>query len=92
MVDDRRARVMKKRPPVQLCLPQPKMTVAQRRAWVRDRLVGFEYRQAARVFKRKEAEKRRAAKNSQLAGENVPVDDPPPEQLSIPSKLYRRID
>ncbi len=91
MVDGRRARVMKKRPPVQLSFPEPKMTVAQRRAWIRDRLAGYEYRQAARVFKRKEAVKRRAAKNSRPASENVLVD-PSPEQLSIPRKLYRRVN
>ena len=92
MVDSRRARVMKKRPPVQLSLPEPKMTAARRRAWIRDRLAGFEYRQAVRVFKRKETAKRRAApKNSRPASENVLVD-PPPEQLSIPRKLYRRVN
>ena len=91
MVDG--ARVMKKLPAVQLCLPEPKMTVAGRRAWVRDRLLGFEYRQAARLFKRKQAAKRRAAaKNSRPAGEKVLLDDPAPEQLSIPSKLYRRVN
>lgn len=92
MVDGRRARVMKKRPAVQLSFPEPKMTVARRRAWVRNRLAGFEYRQAARVFKRKEAAKRRVAKNSQAAGEKGLLDDPLPEQLSIPSKWYRWID
>ena len=93
MVDGRRARVMKKRPPVQLSFPEPKMTVAQRRAWIRDRLAGYEYRQAARVFKRKEAVKRRAAaKNSQPGGEKALLDDPLPEQMSIPSKLYRRVN
>ena len=91
MVDGRRARDMKKRPPVQLSLPEPKMTVAQRRAWIRNRLAGFEYRQAARVFKRKEAAKRwAAAKNSGPASEKAWVD-PLPEQLSIPSKFYRRV-
>ena len=92
MVDGRRACVMKKRPPVQLSFPEPKMTVAQRRAWIRDRLAGYEYRQAARVFKRKEAVKRRAAKKSQPGGEKVLADHPLPEQLSIPSELYRRVN
>jgi len=82
---------MKNRLPVQLSLPEPKMTVKQRRAWIRDRLAGYEYRQAARVFKRKEAEKRRAAAKSSPPAEEAPVD-PPPEQLSIPAKLYRRIN
>ncbi len=83
---------MKKRPPVQLSLPEPKMTTKQRRAWIRNRLNGFEYRQAARVFKRKEAVKRRAAaKNSGPASEKVLVD-PLPEQLSIPGKFYRRVN
>ena len=68
------------------------MTAARRRAWIRNRLAGFEFRQAMRVFKRKEAAKRRvAAKNSQPASEKVLVD-PSPEQLSIPRKLYRRVN
>ena len=67
IMDGRRARDMKTRPPVQLSLPEPKMTGKQLRAWVRNRLAGYEYRQATRVLKRKEAERRRAAAKNQPA-------------------------
>ena len=82
---------MKKRAPLQLSLPEPKMSAAQRRAWIRDRLAGYGYRQAARVSRRKEGEKRRAAAKINPPAENV-VPDPSPQQLSIPRELYRRVN
>lgn len=34
--------------PTQLTIPMPKMDAAQRKAWIRARLAGYEFRQAAR--------------------------------------------
>jgi hypothetical protein len=90
-MDGRRAADMKNRIPVQLSLPEPKMTAGQRRAWIRNRLAGYEYRQAARVSKRTEAVKRRAAAKNSPAPGDAPVD-PAPEQLSISRDLYREIN
>lgn len=62
----------------QLSLPFPKPSAAERKAMIKDRLFGYEYRQALRESKRKAAALRRAA---QKAGE---LDEPQrPNQLSL---------
>ena len=62
----------------QLSLPFPKPTAADRKAMIKDRLYGYEYRQALRESKRKAAANRRAALK---AGE---LDQPRlPSQLSL---------
>ena len=64
----------------QLSLPFPKPSAAERKAMIKDRLFGYEYRQALRESKREAAARRRAA---QKAGE---LDEPQrPNQLSLNS-------
>lgn len=62
----------------QLSLPFPKPSAAERKAMIRDRLFGYEYRQALRESKRAAAGRRRAA---QKAGE--PDQPQRPSQLSL---------
>jgi len=62
----------------QLSLPFPKPTAAERKAMIRDRLHGYELRQAFREAKRRASAQRRAAK---LAGELEEL--PHPSQLSL---------
>ena len=62
----------------QLSLPFPKPSAAERKAMIKDRLFGYEYRQALRESKRKATARRRAA---QKAGE---LEEPQrPSQLSL---------
>ena len=64
----------------QLSLPFPKPSAAERKAMIKDRLFGYEFRQALRESKREAAARRRAA---QKAGE---LDEPRrPSQLSLNS-------
>ncbi len=52
-----------KNSPTQLKLPLPEPTRTELRAYVRDRLEGYEVRQAAREAKRRAAAARRAGKS-----------------------------
>lgn len=61
--------------PTQLKLPLPEPTRAELRAYVRDRLEGYEVRQAAREAKRRAAAARRAGKS--------PTPQPLPHQMEI---------
>jgi hypothetical protein len=63
----------------QLELPLPKATAADRKAWIRDRLAGYELRQRAREARRRAASRRKARRKSHPAG-----DDREPRQLEIP--------
>lgn len=65
----------------QLELPLPKATAAERRAWIRDRLNGYAFRQAAREAKRREAARRRRRKTQRFFQEEKSA----PEQLPIPN-------
>ena len=67
--------------PIQLTIPMPKMDAAQRKAWIRARLAGYEFRQAARETLRRRRNRRaagnRAGENPESGRENLP------RQLSI---------
>ena len=80
---------MGKRRPVQLELPEIVMTAAQRKQWIRERLHGYEYRQAVREAKRKAAIERR---NLQEAAESQAAEGRRLGQTSIPSQFYRRVN
>ena len=80
---------MGKRRPVQLELPEIEMTAAQRKQWIRERLYGYEYRQAVREAKRKAAiERRRLEEAAESHGEKGHQ----PGRTSIPSQFYRRVN
>ena len=79
---------MGRRLPVQLELPEIEMTAAQRKQWIRDRLHGFEYRQAVREARRKTAIERRKREEALEAQGEKPAE---PSQTSIPSHFYRRV-
>lgn len=64
-----------KKSPAQLKLPLPEPTRAELRAYVRDRLEGYEVRQAAREAKRRAAAARRAGKSQ--------APQPLPQQMEI---------
>ncbi len=80
---------MGKRRPVQLELPEPAMTAADRKRWIRERLHGYEYRQAVRDAKRKAAIEKRKLEED---GEHPDEKARKPTQTSIPSQFYRRVD
>lgn len=73
--------------PVQLELPEVAMTAAERKRWIRERLYGYEYRQAVREDRRKEATERRKVKS--LEGQETTSKL---TQASIPSQFYRRVN
>ena len=77
---------MGRRQPIQLKLPEIAMTASERKQWIRERLHGYEYRQAVREAKRKRTTEQRQA--DLLEGQEIVKD---PAQTSIPSQLYRRI-
>lgn len=80
---------MERRRPVQLELPAIVMTAAQRKQWVRDRLHGFEYRQAVREAKRRTAiERRKRVEAAEALAEKAAE----PRQVSIPAQFYRRVN
>ena len=80
---------MGKRRPVQLELPEIEMTAAERKQWIRERLHGFEYRQAVREAKRKAAIERRKLEED---GEYQDEKAHEPSQTSIPAQFYRRVN
>lgn len=63
----------------QLELPLPRLGAAERKAWIRHRLAGLEFRQNAREAKRQATYERRRAREAGLLQEPSP-----PEQLSFP--------
>jgi hypothetical protein len=63
----------------QLELPLPKATAAERKAWIRDRLAGYEFRQKSREERRRATAGRRARRRSQTL-----PDAAEPRQLEIP--------
>lgn len=63
----------------QLELPLPRLGAAERKAWIRHRLAGLEFRQNAREAKRQASYERRRAREAGLLEEPAP-----PEQLSLP--------
>jgi hypothetical protein len=63
----------------QLELPLPRLGAAERKAWIRHRLAGLEFRQGAREAKRRASYERRRAREAGLLHE-----PPPPEQLLLP--------
>jgi hypothetical protein len=64
---------------LQLALPLPKPTAAERRVWIRDRLAGYHLRQTAREAKRRTlAERRKRRESGEAAWRPTPV------QLRIP--------
>ncbi len=80
---------MGRRRSAQLELPAIVMTAAERKQWIRERLYGFEYRQAVRDAKRKAAiERRKLEEDSEYQDEKAHE----PSQTSIPSQFYRRVD
>ena len=78
---------MERHQPIQLELPEVAMTAAERKQWIRERLHGYEYRQAVREDRRKEATERRRVKS--LEGQEVANKL---TQASIPSQFYRRVN
>jgi hypothetical protein len=64
---------------MQLELPLPKTTAAERKAWIRDRLAGYELRQRSREARRRATAGRRARRRSQTLPEAAG-----PRQLEIP--------
>ena len=77
---------MGRRQPIQLKLPEIAMPASERKQWIRERLHGYEYRQAVREAKRKRTTEQRKA--DLLEGQEIVKD---PAQTSIPSQFYRRI-
>ena len=63
---------------MQLELPLPKATAAERKAWIRDRLAGYEFRQRSREARRRATAGRRARRSQGPAGFAEP------RQLEIP--------
>jgi len=70
------AAVMRKRT-TQLKLPMPPPTAADRRAFIRDRLKGYAYRQAAREQKRKQAAEKRKQREPDSEPEQLAFSGPP---------------
>ena len=81
----------------QLELPLPRFGAAERKAWIRYRLAGLEFRQDARKARRRATYERRRAREAGLLEEpavpeqlelpeaNAPKDRPPPaRQLPLP--------
>jgi hypothetical protein len=60
-------------------LPLPRPGAAERKAWIRYRLAGLEYRQNARQAKRQASYERRRERESGTLNRV-----PPPEQLPLP--------
>jgi hypothetical protein len=77
---------MGQRQPIQLKLPEIAMTAVERKQWIRERLHGYEYRQAVREAKRKRAAERRKV---ELLEDQETANNP--TQTSIPPQLYRRV-
>jgi hypothetical protein len=63
----------------QLELPLPRVGAAERKAWIRHRLAGLEYRQRERAAKRQASYDRRRAREA-----GVIEEASTPEQLSFP--------
>lgn len=70
----------------QLELPLPRLGAAERKAWIRYRLAGLEYRQNARQAKRQASYLRRRAREAGLLD-----DAAPPEQLSLPQTHQQKV-
>jgi hypothetical protein len=63
----------------QLELPLPRLSAAERKAWIRNRLWGLEYRQTVRKAKREASYERRRAREAGT------LERPPqPEQMVLP--------
>lgn len=65
----------------QLKLPLPRPSMAERKAFIRDRLDGYSFRQAAREAKRREAAKKRAERGTEAQPR------PEPRQLDIAGNI-----
>ena len=63
----------------QLELPLPRLGAAERKAWIRYRLAGLEFRQHARQAKRQASYERRRERESGSLNKTLP-----PEQLPLP--------
>jgi hypothetical protein len=63
----------------QLELPLPRLGAAERKAWIRHRLAGLEYRQNARLARRQASYQRRRDREAGLL-----VAPARPEQLPLP--------
>jgi len=70
----------------QLKLPLPRLGAAERKAWIRYRLVGLEYRQSARAAKRLASYQRRRAREAGLLAEA-----PKPQQLPFPEPNQQKV-
>lgn len=70
----------------QLELPLPRLGAAERKAWIRYRLAGLEYRQNARAAKRQASYERRRAREAGLVAEA-----PRPEQLPLPETNRQKV-
>jgi hypothetical protein len=62
----------------QLELPLPRLGAAERKAWIRYRLAGLEYRQEARLARRQVSYERRRAREAGTLAEA-----PKPQQVSL---------
>ncbi len=69
----------------QLELPLPRLGAAERKAWIRYRLAGLEYRQDAREAKRQASYARRRDREAGLLEEA-----PEPQQLSLPETSRKK--
>jgi hypothetical protein len=70
----------------QLELPLPRLGAAERKAWIRYRLTGLEYRQEARVARRQASYERRRARE---AGTLAEV--PKPQQVPLLETTRQRV-
>jgi hypothetical protein len=70
----------------QLELPLPRLGAAERKAWIRYRLVGLEYRQRAREARRRASYARRRAREAGQLYEN-----PAPQQISLPETNRQKV-
>lgn len=70
----------------QLELPLPRLGAAGRKAWIRYRLAGLEYRQNARQAKRQASYQRRRAREAGLLN-----NAPRPEQLPLPQTNQQNV-
>ena len=79
-----RARCGMPRKGKQLELPLPRVSAAERRAWIRDRLAGLEFRQRMRQQKRRAAAWRRKHRHTQLAAAETAPRQLPITEIDLP--------
>jgi hypothetical protein len=70
----------------QLELPLPRLGAAERKAWIRYRLAGLEYRQNAREAKRQASYARRRARETGALDERAA-----PQQLHLPETDRQKV-